>query len=73
MEKNINIDISENEGNIYISEENSSGAIYPIDFSKDKKQIIKDIEKAFSTYIINYVFNDLTYEINKKDEDYEKE
>ena len=41
MEKNINIDILENEGNIYISEENSSGVIYPIDFQKIKNKLLK--------------------------------
>ena len=68
MEKMISIDISEENGNVYISEDDSSGAVYPVDFSKCNAKIIEDIQKVFNTYIISY----LNYESDKeKENDYE--
>lgn len=68
MERTITVDISEENGNVYIAEDNSSGASYPIDFSKGKDGIIEDVKKAFETYIISYLY----YEVeNEKDNDYE--
>lgn len=66
MEKTISIDISKENGNIFISEDGSSGATYPVDFSKGNEKIIEDIKKAFDTYIISY----LNYE-SEKENDYE--
>ena len=66
MEKIITVDISEENGNVYISEDGSSGAVYPIDFSKGSEKIIEDIQKAFNTYITSY----LNYE-SEKENDYE--
>lgn len=68
MERTITVDISEENGNVYIAEDNSSGTSYPIDFSKGKDGIIEDVKKAFETYIISYLY----YEVeNEKDNDYE--
>ena len=66
MEKIITVDISEENGNVYISEDGSSGATYRVDFSKGNKKIIEDVKKAINTYITNY----LIYEpkMDKEDE-----
>ncbi len=66
MEKTITIDISKENGNVFISEDGSSGATYPVDFSKGNEKVIEDIKKAFETYIISY----LNYE-PEKENDYE--
>lgn len=66
MEKTINIDISKENRNVFISEDGSSGATYPVDFSKGNEKVIEDIKKAFETYIISY----LNYE-PEKENDYE--
>ena len=47
MEKTITIDISKENGNVFISEDGSSGATYPVDFSKGNEKVIEDIKKAF--------------------------
>ncbi len=68
MERTITVDISEENENVYIAEDNSSGASYPVDFSKGKEKIIDDVKKAFETYLISY----LNYEIkDEKENDYE--
>lgn len=67
MERVIHVDISEENGDVYISEDDSSGASYPIDFSNNKKNVIRDLRKAFNTYIVNYL--NIEYKIEKSIEE----